>query len=334
MENILITGGAGFIGSSLAEKLLELGNKIIVIDNFNDNYDPEIKKRNIQDVKESIAKLGMDKNELILYREDIRDKEAAARAFRAFKIDRVIHLAAIPGVRASVENPERTLDVNINGTLNILECCRKYGIKKLIFASSSSVYGNNTKVPFEERDMADNPISPYAVSKKAGELLCHTYHHLCGMNVVCLRFFTVYGPRQRPDLAIHKFAKLIMEGKPIPYFGSGTAARDYTHIEDIVEGIVKASEFLDTERKAYEIINLGSAKPVSLKEMVEVLEEAIGISVEFNMLSVQPGDVEKTFANINKAKVMLGYSPSKNLREGIKTFVEWLRNKAEAGGTI
>ncbi|NLM36710.1 MAG: NAD-dependent epimerase/dehydratase family protein, partial [Firmicutes bacterium] len=216
-------------------------------------------------------------------------------------------------------------DVNINGTLNLLEMCRKYGVKKFVFASSSSVYGNNKKVPFAEDDFVDHPISPYAATKRAGELLCHTYHHLYGMDVACLRFFTVYGPRQRPDLAIHKFTNLIFNDEEIPFYGDGTTERDYTYIDDIIDGVVKAIRWVHTGQGIYEIFNLGESRTVSLKEMVATLENEIGKKARVKVLPMQPGDVQRTCADISKAKKILGYQPSTPFEEGIKRFVQWYR---------
>ncbi len=232
----------------------------------------------------------------------------------------VAHLAAKAGVRSSIKNPEIYFDVNVRGTLNILEAMRKNNVRKLIFTSSSSVYGNNKKVPFSESDVVDKPISPYAASKKAAELLCHTYHHLHGFDIFCLRLFTVYGPRQRPDLAIHKFAKLIMEGKPIPFFGDGSTERDYTYIEDIINGIMGAIKNL----KGYDIFNLGESKTISLIELVHTLEKLLGKKAIIDYLPTQPGDVTKTYADISKTKQQLGYNPSTIIEDGIEKFINWL----------
>ena len=309
---ILVTGGAGFIGSSLVDRLLSVGHAVLAIDNYDDFYDRSIKEKNIQNALYSAS--------FKLIEGDIRNENLLSELFRNYRIDLVTHLAAKAGVRPSIKNPEIYFDVNVRGTLNILEAMRKNNVRKLIFTSSSSVYGNNKKVPFSESDIVDNPISPYAASKKAGELLCHTYHHLHGFDIFCLRLFTVYGPRQRPDLAIHKFAKLIMEGKPIPFFGDGSTERDYTYIEDIVDGIMRAIKNL----KGYDIFNLGESKTISLIELVHTLEKLLGKKAIIDYLPTQPGDVTKTYADISKTKQLLGYNPSTIIEEGIEKFINWL----------
>ena len=255
--NILITGGAGFIGSHLVEHLINDENNIIIIDNFNkSNYDPKIKEKNIREILETKAKLNLDDDHLKIYRYDIRDKSLIKKVFDENKIDLVIHLAALAGVRPSIQMPEQYYITNVMGTLNLLEACKEGKVGKFIFASSSSVYGNNEKVPFSEDDFVDNPISPYAATKKAGELLCYTYHHLYDINMACLRFFTVYGPRQRPDLAIHKFTKLIFDDEQIPFYGDGSTERDYTYIDDIIDGIIRTIKWMDKNGISYEIFNL------------------------------------------------------------------------------
>lgn len=323
MRTILVTGGAGFIGSSLSEELLRLGNKVIILDNFNDYYDPSIKEKNINDVRNSIKKLNIPLDNLLVIKGDIRDTIKLNEIFDEH-IDIVVHLAAMAGVRPSIEDPQLYYDVNINGTLNLLECCRKTGIKKFIFASSSSVYGNNKKVPFSEKDIVDYPISPYASTKKSGELLCHTYHHLYNISVACLRFFTVYGPRQRPDLAIHKFTKLILEGKEIPFFGDGSTSRDYTYIDDIVDGIVKTIAFIDSNPEIYEVFNLGGDKTITLKRMVETIEIFSRKKALLKMMPMQPGDVDKTCADISHSNELLGYKPNTKFEDGIKKFIDWI----------
>lgn len=237
-----------------------------------------------------------------------------------------MHLAAMAGVRPSIEDPSLYYDVNITGTVNILEKCRETGVKEFVFASSSSVYGNNEKVPFAEIDRVDNPISPYAATKKSGELLCHTYHHLFDMNIACLRFFTVYGPRQRPDLAINKFTSLILENKEIPFYGDGTTSRDYTFVEDIVTGIVRSINYVNTDKKVFEIFNIGGDKTVSLMEMVETIEEVLGKKAKLNRLPMQPGDVNRTCADIAHSKKIIGYNPQTTFKEGIKKFIDWKLN--------
>ena len=322
-KKILVTGGAGFIGSHLSERLLLDGNEVITIDNFNEFYNPNIKRNNIKEVIETMKINGIDNNKLKLYEGDIRDRKFLNEIFETNKVDIVVHLAAMAGVRPSIENPRLYYDVNITGTLNLLEQCRKKNIKKFIFASSSSVYGNNEKVPFAESDIVDNPISPYAATKKSGELLCYTYHHLYDMSIAALRFFTVYGPRQRPDLAIHKFTRLIKEKQAIPFFGDGSTSRDYTYIDDIVDGIVNVINWIEENEKSYEIFNLGGDKAVSLKEMVETIEKTLGIDAIINKLPMQPGDVNRTCADITHSNEILGYKPQTNFNEGIEKFIKW-----------
>ncbi|MFT8316567.1 MAG: GDP-mannose 4,6-dehydratase [Clostridium sp.] len=326
MKNILVTGGAGFIGSHLCEALLKRENKVIIIDNFNDYYNPIIKKKNIQDMYNSMKLNGISIHNLRLFEGDIRDKEKLNEVFNE-KIDIIVHLAAMAGVRPSIKNPVLYYDVNINGTLNLLEKCRENEIKKFVFASSSSVYGNNKKVPFSESDNVDFPISPYAATKKSGELLCHTYYHLYNINTACLRFFTVYGPRQRPDLAIHKFTKLISNGEGIPFYGDGTTERDYTYIDDIVNGILSAIDWVDNSNKNYEIFNIGGDHTISLKEMVETIENTLDKKAKLNIMPMQPGDVNRTCADISKSNNVLGYNPKVSFKEGIKNFVDWYKIK-------
>lgn len=327
MRTILVTGGAGFIGSHLCEKLLLEGNKVITIDNFNNFYDPSIKRNNIKEIIKTCEVNGIDKENFSLYEGDFRDLDFLEEVFEN-KIDSIMHLAAMAGVRPSIENPKLYYDVNITGTLNLLDKCRENGIKQFVFASSSSVYGNNEKVPFAESDRVDNPISPYAATKKSGELLCHTYNHLFDINIACLRFFTVYGPRQRPDLAIHKFTDLIIEGKEIPFFGDGTTSRDYTYIDDIISGIVSSINYVNTEEKVFEIFNIGGDKTVSLKEMVEIIEETVGKKAKLNKLPMQPGDVNRTCADISHSNRVLGYAPKTTFKEGIKKFYDWKIEKS------
>ncbi|MCP3682789.1 MAG: SDR family NAD(P)-dependent oxidoreductase [bacterium] len=314
MMNVVVTGGAGFIGSTVCEALLARGDSVICIDNFNDYYNPEAKEEHIKE---------MQKNpDFKLYRTDICDSAAMEKLFSENKIDKIIHLAARAGVRASLENPLLYEEVNLKGTLIILELARKNSIKNIIFGSSSSIYGNNEKVPFSEEDRVDNPISPYAATKRAAELMCFAYHNLYKMNITCLRFFTVYGPRGRPDMAIHKFTRFIEEEKDIELYGSGTS-RDYTFISDIVAGILAA---LDKELE-FEIINLGDSNPVELNYLVELIESAVGKKAKIKKSGMQMGDVNKTYANISKAKKLLGYEPTVKIEEGIKKFVEWYKNE-------
>lgn len=322
MRTILVTGGAGFIGSHLSESLLKEGNKVLIIDNFNNYYDPVIKRNNVEEVKKTCIDNNIPLDNYKVFEGDIRDKEFLAEVF-SNEIDSIMHLAAMAGVRPSIQDPALYYDVNITGTVNLLEMCRKNNIKQFVFASSSSVYGNNEKVPFAESDRVDNPISPYAATKKSGELLCHTYHHLFDMNIACLRFFTVYGPRQRPDLAINKFTTLILEDKEIPFYGDGTTSRDYTFVEDIVTGIVSSINFVNTDKKVFEIFNIGGDKTVSLIEMVEIIEEALNKKAKLNRLPMQPGDVNRTCADISHSREVIGYNPETTFKEGIKKFVEW-----------
>ncbi|MCK1981940.1 MULTISPECIES: GDP-mannose 4,6-dehydratase [Peribacillus] len=315
---ILVTGGAGFIGSNLCDLLLAKGEKVINLDNFNDYYDPKLKFEN--------TKNNMENENYKLVKGDIRDLTLLDKLFSTEKINAVIHLAAMAGVRPSIEDPLLYQDVNIRGTMHLLEMCKNYGVKKFIFASSSSVYGNNKTVPFTETDVVDFSISPYAATKKSGEVLCHVYHDLYNLDIISLRFFTVYGPRQRPDLAIHKFTKLIKEGKEIPFYGDGSTKRDYTYIDDIIDGIVKSLEYLVSNTNVYEILNLGESRTISLKEMVNVLENELSIRAKLNSLPMQPGDVNSTFANIYKAQTMIGYDPKTDFEQGINKFIKWFNN--------
>ncbi len=315
MKQILITGGAGFIGSHLVDSLLaEGGWRITVVDDFNDFYDPAIKRENVR------ARLSNPDFKLV--EADIRDQAALGQAFRETAFDCIVHLAARAGVRPSLKEPRLYVETNINGTLNLLELARAHGVRQFVFGSSSSVYGLNAKVPFSEDDPTSNPISPYAATKAASELLCHAYAHLYDMRVVCLRFFTVYGARQRPDLAIHKFAKLISAGRPIPVFGDGTTRRDYTYVDDISAGVRAA---IDYDQSNYEVINLGESRTVELRELISLLEQALDRPAEIDRQPLQPGDVSQTFADITKARTLLGYNPQTQIEEGIQKFVQWFR---------
>jgi UDP-glucuronate 4-epimerase len=311
--NILVTGGAGFIGSHLVERLLEGNHQVVVIDNFDPFYDSAIKEKNLEKAK--------NYSTFELYREDIRDQDALNKIFSKNALEMIIHIAAKAGVRPSIADPVGYYQSNVQGTVNLLEQCKKHDIKKFIFASTSSIYGNNEKVPFSENDPVDFPISPYAATKKAAELIGHTYHHLYGINIFALRFFTVYGPRQRPDLAIHKFFKLMAQDKPIPLFGDGSTSRDYTYIDDILDGVLKSMERLS----GYEIINLGESQTISLLNLVQLIEQIIGKKAKKEFLPMQPGDVNQTYADISKAKKLLVYNPSTKMEQGLLQFYEWFR---------
>jgi UDP-glucuronate 4-epimerase len=311
---ILVTGAAGFIASHLCERLLAAGHEVVGLDNFDDFYDPALKERNLGAVR--------DHRDFSLVRGDVRDE--ATLGGLPDDIESVAHIAARAGVRPSIAQPLLYYDVNVNGTLRLLELARSRGIPRFVSASSSSVYGNNDRVPFSESDPVDTPISPYAATKKAAELLCHTYAHLYGITCLSLRFFTVYGPRQRPDLAIHKFARLMAGGDEIPMFGDGSTERDYTYIDDILQGVEGAIRWVDENEGACEVVNLGESRTVGLKEMIRVLGEEMGIEPRIRQLPMQPGDVRRTFADISKARRLLGYDPQWEFRAGIRTFLDWL----------
>ncbi len=314
METVLVTGGAGFIGSHLADRLLETGHRVIVYDNFNDFYDPSIKRDNISGA--------VRHSDCELVEGDIRDLDLLRKTFERCRPTVVIHLAARAGVRPSLEQPRLYQDVNCTGTLNLLEVAREFPVENFVFGSSSSVYGVNPRVPFSEDDPVDLPISPYAATKRSNELMCRTYHHLYGMKIVCLRFFTVYGPRQRPDLAIHKFTRLIDRGEPVPKYGDGTSRRDYTYIDDILQGVVAAmkAEF------GFEIVNLGESETTSLSELIELIENALGKKAQIEQMPTQAGDVPITYADISKARQLLYYDPHTKMAEGIERFVDWYRS--------
>jgi len=310
--NFLVTGGAGFIGSHVCERLLRDGHSVWAFDDLNPFYDPQFKRRNLREIQ-ALAK------PFEFVHGDITDRAALDEVFGAAKFDQVIHLAARAGVRPSLAEPALYQRVNVEGTVNVLEAAHLSGVKKVIIASSSSVYGVNSKVPFAESDPIFAAISPYAASKLACEALGHVWHHLYQMDVTMLRFFTVYGPRQRPDLAIYKFAKLILAGKPIPVFGDGTAARDYTFVADTVDGVIASTK----KNFGYEIFNLGESQTVSLSRMIELLENALGKKAIIDRQPLQPGDVPITYADIAKARMKLGYDPRVKIEEGIKRFTEW-----------
>ena len=319
MKTYLITGGAGFIGSTLAERLLKEGNKVIVIDNFCDYYDIKLKEKNIKVLEKY--------ENFKLYQEDIRNKKEIEKIFNENKIDCVVHLAAMAGVRPSIENPILYQEVNGIGTQNILEAMRNTNVTRGVFASSSSVYGNMKTSPFTEEMIVDYAISPYAATKNANEVMAHVYHQLFDINIIMLRFFTVFGPKQRPDLAINKFTKLMLNGEEIPMFGDGSTARDYTYVDDIVDGIIKSANYVSEHEKVYEILNLGNSSPVSLKEMIETIGEVLNIEPKINQLPMQPGDVDLTYASIEKAKKLIGYNPQTSFKEGITKFIEWYKNQ-------
>ena len=321
MTTYFITGGAGFIGSTLSERLLKEGNKVVAIDNFCDFYNPKIKENNVKELL---------KNENFkLYRKDIRDKQALKEIFDENDIDIVMHLAAMAGVRPSIENPILYQEVNCMGTQNILEEMKEHNVKNLVMASSSSVYGNCKEVPFREDMVVDFAISPYAATKKANEVMTHVYHKLFNMNVVMLRFFTVYGPKQRPDLAINKFTRFMLNNEEIPMFGDGTTSRDYTYIDDIVDGIVKSCNYALTNENVYEILNIGNSSPTSLKEMINTIAKVLDIEPKIKQLPMQPGDVDRTYADVSKAKELIGYEPKTTFEEGIKKFVEWYKENID-----
>ncbi|MCD4651523.1 MAG: GDP-mannose 4,6-dehydratase [Candidatus Cloacimonetes bacterium] len=317
---MLVTGGSGFIGSHLCERLLAEGHNVTCIDNFDPFYSRDIKLENLAGIADS--------ENFTLCEGDITDADFMDEKFAKTAPDVVFHLAAMAGVRASIEEPHRFTIVNLDGTMQVLENCRKHGCNKLVFASSSSVYGNNKKVPFAEIDPVDYPISPYAATKKAGELLCHTYHHLYGISVAALRFFTVYGPRQRPDLAIHKFARKILAGEPVPVYGDGSTRRDYTFITDILDGVTRAGHWV-LEDCRFDIFNLGESQTITLERMITTIEASLGRKAIIKRLPMQPGDVKQTFADISKAKQVLGYNPQTAFDTGIGEFVNWLIKKQE-----
>ena len=312
--NILVTGGAGFIGSHVCERLLHDGHHVWAFDDLNDFYDPQFKRGNLREIQ-TLAK------PFEFFYGDLCDGGALNELFSSVKFDQIIHLAARAGVRPSLEQPALYQRVNVEGTVNVLEAARKHGVKKITIASSSSVYGVNARVPFSESDPTFSAVSPYAASKLACEALGHTWHHLYKMDVAMLRFFTVYGPRQRPDLAIHKFTSLIDAGKPIPVFGDGSTARDHTHISDIVEGVIAC-----TKREfGFEIFNLGESQTVKLSELIALIESALGKKAIIDRQPLQPGDVPITYADIYKARKLLGYDPQVKAEKGIPLFIDWFR---------
>lgn len=321
MKTYMITGGAGFIGSTLGEKLLKDGNKVVAIDNFCDFYSPKIKENNIKNISIN--------TNFKLYIGDIRNRELIKQIFDENKIDVVVNLAAMAGVRPSIENPILYQDVNCMGLQNILEEMKTHNVKNGVFASSSSVYGNCKEVPFREDMIVDFAISPYAATKKANEVMAHVYHKLYDMNIIMLRFFTVYGPKQRPDLAINKFTRLMLENKEIPMFGDGSTSRDYTYVDDIVDGIEKSCDYVFNNRNVYEILNLGNSSPISLKEMINIIGKAVGVEPKIKQLPMQLGDVDRTYADITKAKNLIKYNPATSFEKGIENFVNWYKDNKE-----
>lgn len=316
-KNILLTGGAGFIGSHLAEQLLSEGEwSVTIIDDLNDFYSPEIKKKNLEFIR--------SKGDFTFVEANICEKDTIKKLFEETSFDVIVHLAARAGVRPSLLEPHLYYETNLLGTLNLLEAARLHEVKQFVFGSSSSVYGINAKIPFSETDPIRAPISPYAATKAGGEHMCHTYSHLYGIRTVCLRFFTVYGARQRPDLAIHKFSRLMAEGKPIQVFGDGSSRRDYTYIDDIIQG-VRAS--MDYDGSIHEVLNLGESETTELRELIELLEQQLGIKALIDRQPMQPGDVPVTFADIAKARELLNYDPTTKISDGIPKFVEWFTSQ-------
>jgi len=309
----LITGGAGFIGSHLVNRLLKKRKQVVVIDNFDSFYNPEIKKKNLE--------FYFNDEFFKFFELDIRKTEKLKNFFNEQNIDVIVHLAARPGVRPSLENPFIYEDINVKGTISLLECSREYGIKNFIFASSSSVYGVSNKVPFKETDPINKIISPYGISKRSGELYCYTYNHLYDIPIICLRLFTVYGPRQRPEMAIHKFMRLIEMDKRVSVYGDGSSRRDYTYIDDIIDGI----ESVLNRKNDFDIINFGNSAPVELNYLISLIEDALGKKAKIENKPEQPGDVPITYADISKAKKILGYNPQVTIEDGIKKMTQWYR---------
>lgn len=315
---VLVTGAAGFIGSHLVERLLDTGHQVIGVDNFDAFYDPAVKERNLEKARDHVAFTEL--------RGDVRDPAALERLPDG--IDTVVHLAARAGVRPSIEDPALYMDVNLGGTMRVLEFMRQRGVPRLLFGSSSSVYGDAERVPFVESRPADRPISPYASTKRSGELMVHAHAHLYGIDAVCLRFFTVYGPRQRPDLAIHKFAELMVRDAAIPMYGDGSSERDYTYVDDIVDGVEGALRYLRDHRGAYEIVNLGGARTVPLRLMIDRLGEALDVTPRIRRMDMQPGDVRRTYADVTKAQRLFDYRPSTSFDDGIERFATWFLSRS------
>jgi UDP-glucuronate 4-epimerase len=321
-ENILVTGAAGLIGSHAAEALIDAGYNVIGADNFCDFYDRSWKEMNLQSIHGAPGKLEVEEI-------DITDGVAIDRLVELTRPKAILHLAAMAGVRPSIEQPGYYARVNVEGTTHLLQAAVRHNVGKFLFASSSSVYGNRSTVPFSEEDPVGEPISPYAATKRAGELLCYTYWHLYRLPVACLRFFTVYGPRQRPEMAIHKLTDLMARGKTLPLYGDGSSRRDYTYIDDIVDGLLAALEL----EPGFEILNLGGADTTSLRDLVHWIAEELAVEPRIDYLPAQPGDVPITYADVSKAARLLGYSPKVPIREGLRRFVSWYRERAEARRT-
>ncbi len=320
--HVVVTGGAGFIGSHLCARLCADGHRVTCFDNLDDFYDPAIKEDNLQQLQQNPAIA----DRLTFYRGDIRDLDTLHQFFQAASIDVIIHLAARAGVRPSIEQTLLYGDVNVQGTLNLLECCRQYGVKHFVFGSSSSVYGERLQSPFAETDDVSMPVSPYAATKRAGELFCHTYSHLYAMRIACLRFFTVYGPGQRPDLAIHKFARLMSQGQALPVYGDGSSQRDYTYVDDIVDGIVRAWHWLQqgaSNGGICEIFNLSGSQPVPLLDLIHRLEAALGYRARLDWQPMQPGDVPITCADVKKSQAVLGFQSQVDIETGLQRFSDW-----------
>ena len=315
VDNILVTGGAGFIGSHVCEALLDDGRRVVALDNFDTFYDPALKRRNLASLSESMA--------FRVVEGDIRDGKMLDTLFASEGIGAVIHLAARAGVRPSIENPALYTSVNLDGTTELLEACRRHDVVRFLFGSSSSVYGNNRKVPFAEADPVDHPISPYAATKKAGEVLCHAHHHLFGMQIACLRFFTVYGPRQRPEMAIQRFAQLLADGRPVQQFGDGSSARDYTYVSDIVDGVRRALE----RCSGYHVWNLGGSRTISLRDLIDKIASGLGVTANIEELPMQAGDMERTWADVSLAQAELDWTPTVDIDQGLEAFLRWFEEQ-------
>ena len=320
---VLVTGGAGFIGSHVCERLISRGDEVVIVDSFDSFYDPAIKRRNVSGALSS--------GRAALIEQDICDLASVANALDGIEIDAIVHLAARAGVRPSLERPIDYVRTNVEGTQSLLELARARGIRPFVLGSSSSVYGDSTPVPFSESAPADSPISPYAATKRAAELISRAHAHLFGLSVICLRLFTVYGPRQRPDLAIHKFARLMADGEEIPFFGDGSTERDYTYIDDIVNGVERAIDWcVESPAGSFEIVNLGENQTTSLAKLVDLIASSLETTPKLHMLPGQPGDVQRTCADVTRARELLGYEPSTTMEEGIRRFVEWFRSQPRA----